>query len=259
MATTPSFNFEVKKLTVTLTFGSLSGEKTFASKEGLEAARTVYESTLKAMKAKKSTASLKAELFTIFDIGKTVSVEVTNDAPKTEKPKKEKAVKEVAEEPVQEKGVLTNRIQVGKTVTVFVDGEKLTKVFDDKDEREASKTIYNKIKDIESKEKWSKTDTMTIVKLKSQLKESMFSNTIKEEKAVKDVAEKTKAIDKKLAKLEKEPSVKLVTPNKNLLEALTIEHKLSDEDVDKITAIIEKKKVEAPVAKVTSTPKRGEH
>ena len=100
---------------------------------------------------------------------------------------------------------------------------------------------------------------MTIVKLKSQLKESMFSNTIKEEKAVKAVAEKTKAIDKKLAKLEKEPSVKLVTPNKNLLEALTIEHKLSDEDVDKITAIIEKKKVEAPVAKVTSTPRRGEH
>jgi hypothetical protein len=255
MATTPSFNFEVKKLTVTLTFGSLSGEKTFASKEGLEAARTVYESTLKAMKAKKSTASLKAELFTIFDIGKTVSVEVTNDAPKTEKPKKEKAAKEVAEEPVQEKGVPTNRIQVGKTVTVFVDGEKLTKVFDDKDEREAGKTIYNKIKDIESKEKWSKTDVMTIIKLKSQLKESMFSNTIKEEKAVKAVAEKTKAIDKKLAKL----SVKLVTPNKNLIEALTVEHKLSAEDVDKINAIIEKKKVEAPVATVTRTPRRGEH
>lgn len=259
MATTPVFSFEVDGLYVLLTFGTLSGEKTFASSEGVEAARSVYDATLKAMKAKKSTASLKAELFTIFDMNKEVSVKVENTAKVEEKPKKEKVKKEEKVEASTAERTLTTRVQVGKTVTFIIDGIKYSKAIDSKEVRDSNKNLFDKIKEIEAKEKWSKTDEISIGRLKKQVKDLMLSNTIKEEKEIEVVAEKAKAIDKKLSKMKKEPTVKVVTPNKNLIEALTAEHSLSDGDVKKITDIIEKKNVEAPKPVVTSQPRRGEH
>lgn len=294
-----ALSFNVKGLKVTLTFGAIVKEKTFANKAELQAAQTVFDNAQKAVKAKKSVASLKAELFSIFGVDFNVSpkTDAKVDKPtdksdkastsktesKSEAKPKGKAAKEEPKKADKKNTKKDSKSSVSGSKVATSTKTAVEPVIIATTRIQVGKTVTCMIngtkyaKMIDDKELRDKTKELVeainkteqskpnaaqikvLDRMKAELIGILSANVLKDKKEEEDLATKTKAINKQIEKVKKKEPISVETPNKDLVDTLKTKNNLSDSEAKEIEDIIEKKKKVEPKAVAAPTGRRGEH